>query len=837
MALAALALLLGVGAAAFGAYYGGKVHPGVRVLGADLGGKTRAEALSIIDAEADAELSRPVALDLRGEQVRLPARTLGVTLDGEQTAKRALEAGRSGGFAAQWRDRLGTWRGGKEIAPAVSLDADRAAAQLRRLAPRVDQPVRNAALSVAAAGPVVSRSQVGLDLDVSASVRQLPTSMEALYAQSKPVQPVIRETAPAVMEAQLEAPRAAIASAWTRPAVVSFREQRWTLPASDVRRMTELSGKGAGVRPVLNRAAATEWVRGLARDINRPPSDARVRVQPGDVRLIPHKDGFAVRVPETVARLQAATFGAQGRTSPAVTIKPPAIRSADLKAAASAADSMVRRPLRLEFGRESWSLTKAQLTDALRWRGEGKARSPYIEPAALQSWVGGVAKDVNRAPQDARIAVDERGARVVPERPGVAVQAKTTIQALQASIQDPRGVVGLRTKVVPVAVRVPQLRAAAARADVLVGEPVRLRLDETLWTAESSDLREWLRWSGTGAAVRPSLDGAAAREYVAGIAAEADTQPRNAVLSSNSGGASSLIPAKPGLEVDVESTTRKLLSAAASNSRLVAVEARSIAPSITDEDLQPALAEVRSLLDERLYLKMDESRTWWLDPFDLVKAVYWTDDAGADTDVYVDRDALAAQIRAFVAEPPDVVVDYEQTAADAAQALESGETSVAITYRDKTTPAIPHVGNEAVWGGSPPARWIDINLYSQSMAAYEGGTQVRSTLVTTGRPELPTPTGTYNVMAKLTPYVFRSPWPKESPWWYPDSPTTYALRFQGGGYYIHDAPWRGVYGPGTNGSGPTGSAVTGSHGCVNVPYEFMEWLYSWVSEGTAVVIH
>ncbi|MDQ3856637.1 MAG: L,D-transpeptidase, partial [Chloroflexota bacterium] len=148
-----------------------------------------------------------------------------------------------------------------------------------------------------------------------------------------------------------------------------------------------------------------------------------------------------------------------------------------------------------------------------------------------------------------------------------------------------------------------------------------------------------------------------------------------------------------------------------------------------------------------------------------------------------------------------------------------------------------HQGDEAYWNGNFPSKWIDINLTSQSIAAYQGGTQVRTSLVTTGRPELPTPTGVYSILAKRSPYTFISPWPKDSEWWYPDSETNFAMLFRSGGFYIHDAPWRYAYGPGTNGSGPRGGAYTGSHGCVNVPYAMMAFLYSWSDVGTPVVIH
>ena len=76
-----------------------------------------------------------------------------------------------------------------------------------------------------------------------------------------------------------------------------------------------------------------------------------------------------------------------------------------------------------------------------------------------------------------------------------------------------------------------------------------------------------------------------------------------------------------------------------------------------------------------------------------------------------------------------------------------------------------------------------------------------------------------------------------SPYWYPNSPANFAMMFQSNGYYIHDAPWRSFYGPGSNAvDGTPGTNTTGTHGCVNVPYSPMAWLFSWATLGTPVQV-
>jgi hypothetical protein len=136
-----------------------------------------------------------------------------------------------------------------------------------------------------------------------------------------------------------------------------------------------------------------------------------------------------------------------------------------------------------------------------------------------------------------------------------------------------------------------------------------------------------------------------------------------------------------------------------------------------------------------------------------------------------------------------------------------------------------------------PEKAITISLKDQTLRAYLRGQQVFWTYVTTGRPGLETDPGSFHVYLKASPWIMKSPWPKGSRWWYPDTPVKMTLWFNGGAA-IHDASWRAYYGPGTEFPhyDPFG-ANTGTHGCVNVPYGNMVWLWNWTPSGTPVVVY
>ncbi|HWF57989.1 MAG TPA: L,D-transpeptidase [Candidatus Dormibacteraeota bacterium] len=128
---------------------------------------------------------------------------------------------------------------------------------------------------------------------------------------------------------------------------------------------------------------------------------------------------------------------------------------------------------------------------------------------------------------------------------------------------------------------------------------------------------------------------------------------------------------------------------------------------------------------------------------------------------------------------------------------------------------------------------ITISLSLQEMVFYQGGCVARATAVTTGRPQLRTPTGRFSIFYKTSPFTFISPWPPSSPFYYYPSPVSWVMEFAAGGYFIHDAPWEGG---GSYGPGGEDNLSAASHGCVHTPTPVMQWAFSWTPLGTPVVI-
>lgn len=201
-------------------------------------------------------------------------------------------------------------------------------------------------------------------------------------------------------------------------------------------------------------------------------------------------------------------------------------------------------------------------------------------------------------------------------------------------------------------------------------------------------------------------------------------------------------------------------------------------------------------------------------------------------------DAGGARIRHLVLTGLKLAGVPQQVAWDGRD--DHGKLAPAGTY-EIAMRATDRLGNSQVvgdWGGfNVTYKRIVVSLSQQRLFAYDGPTPFLSTLVTTGNKELPTPTGLFHVMFAKSPFTFHSPWPKGSKYYYEPDMVQYALYFKDAGYFIHDAPWRTAYGPGTNEiTGAPGQNYTGTHGCVNVPQDVMKTLYAWATPGTPVQI-
>ena len=119
-------------------------------------------------------------------------------------------------------------------------------------------------------------------------------------------------------------------------------------------------------------------------------------------------------------------------------------------------------------------------------------------------------------------------------------------------------------------------------------------------------------------------------------------------------------------------------------------------------------------------------------------------------------------------------------------------------------------------------RWIEVNLSTQYLIAWVGNTRVNETYVSTGKPGFETPTGTFRILTRYWTQTMSGCIQGEC-YYVPDVPKVqYFTNF---GHALHGAYWHNDFGR------------TRSHGCVNLPLAFADWLWYWATYGTRIWIH
>ncbi|MCB0153807.1 MAG: LysM peptidoglycan-binding domain-containing protein [Anaerolineae bacterium] len=118
-------------------------------------------------------------------------------------------------------------------------------------------------------------------------------------------------------------------------------------------------------------------------------------------------------------------------------------------------------------------------------------------------------------------------------------------------------------------------------------------------------------------------------------------------------------------------------------------------------------------------------------------------------------------------------------------------------------------------------RWIDVNLTSQTVTAYEGDVPVFTTLGSTGTWRFPTVVGTFQIYVKYEQTRMYGGVGADAY----DLPNVPYVMYFYQGYGLHGTYWHNNFG------------TPMSRGCVNLSIADAAWFYNWASVGTRVVTH
>jgi vancomycin resistance protein YoaR len=228
---------------------------------------------------------------------------------------------------------------------------------------------------------------------------------------------------------------------------------------------------GADVAPstsVLTGALQYEIDR-IEAAVDRKPRDASLRLRGTRVVLVPAQPGLTLDR-GAAAALVVHELAALDRSSLPVQlpmrVTPPRVRAASLQRAARQARIALSAPVHLVVGPTRFVLTPARLAPLLQLPSGGQSSLAIGGPAA-DAWLRKLGAHVERKPADATFAVNGPHVRVVPDRPGVRLDAVGAADAVLAAAL--RRVPERRVATLPVETAPASLTEAKARAMGIVG--------------------------------------------------------------------------------------------------------------------------------------------------------------------------------------------------------------------------------------------------------------------------------------------------------------------------------------------------------------------------------
>lgn len=126
------------------------------------------------------------------------------------------------------------------------------------------------------------------------------------------------------------------------------------------------------------------------------------------------------------------------------------------------------------------------------------------------------------------------------------------------------------------------------------------------------------------------------------------------------------------------------------------------------------------------------------------------------------------------------------------------------------------------------AKYVDIDLKTQKMTAYENKQPVFSDSITSGKNGYSTPVGTFLIYSKTRSQTMRGGIPGTTDYYY--LPNVQFISWFNGAIAVHETYWRSSF-------GGADYVWNGSHGCINARRQTAEYIYNWAPIGTPVIVH
>lgn len=283
----------------FSAFYSNRILPGVSMSGIPLEGLTIDQAAAVIGKTISFPDKGVILLMAGDKSWSVSPAQLGIYLDPQSSAKAAFGVGRKGSLLNILAKRLSSFTSTSEVFPTFIYDQKASVSVLEQIAAQINQPIREASISLNGTDVVVTQGQPGIQLDFANSLIGINNQVQTM--QNGTVQLAVLQTLPGVMDAsaQGDLARSILSQPFTLtiPANLGAAEPiqippEKLAPMLQFANISDTSGSKitVGVNPILMKA----YLSSIADSLNTSPQNARFIFNDDTRQLDLLPDGHAV---------------------------------------------------------------------------------------------------------------------------------------------------------------------------------------------------------------------------------------------------------------------------------------------------------------------------------------------------------------------------------------------------------------------------------------------------------------------------------------------------------------------------------------------------------------
>ena len=269
---------------------GGDVKAGTNVLGVDVGGLSRAEAIQTLDHALAARVGEPLDVVVVKRKFSLDPAVAGLALDSAATVDSV--SGRS------WNPLELVHRVfvSEDVAPVVAVDEAQLGTSIAKIAATVDKLPVEPGIVLESGAPILRTGKPGVQVDQPASVAAVST---AYLVRTTPVTLPTATTAPTVSDEQAHLALAGIAT----PAVAApvrvivngaTSKVQAVIPPSAIANALSFTVVDAKIAPKLDGNVLKASIASAVRPVEQPGREARFKIVSGKPTVVPSRVGVGV---------------------------------------------------------------------------------------------------------------------------------------------------------------------------------------------------------------------------------------------------------------------------------------------------------------------------------------------------------------------------------------------------------------------------------------------------------------------------------------------------------------------------------------------------------------